>query len=210
VILVAKYKQMGGAWMAGTQDEREAEHAQGAGAVQVAEEMLPANAEHPAPTPWAEAQRRLAEGQWFWLATVRPDGRPHVVPVLAVWLDEGSSGALYFVANGASRKARNLARDPRCVLTVATEDAHLVVEGQATRISDDATLRRIAEAYATKYDWRVTVREGAFDAEYGAPTAGAPPYEVYRATPQTAFGFGTDETFSPTRWRFRRPSRAAA
>ena len=53
----------------------------------------------------------------------------------------------------------------------------------------------------------VTVRDGAFhdgafhDAE-GAPTAGPPPYDVYEVIPTTAFGFGTDESFSPTRWRF--------
>ena len=161
-------------------------------------EKLPSNADHPAPTPWAQAQRRLAEGQWYWLATVRPDGRPHVMPVLSVWLD----GALYFVAGEASRKARNLARDPRCVVTVATEDAHPVVEGEAAQVRDEARLNEVAAVYASKYEWHVTVRDGAFDADYGEPPAGPPPYAVYAVTPTTAFGFGTDETFSPTRWRF--------
>jgi pyridoxine/pyridoxamine 5'-phosphate oxidase len=70
-------------------------------------------AEATQPTPWAEAWRRLEEGGWAWLATVRPDGRPHVVPLLVVGVDD----AVAFVANGDTRKARNLARDPRCVLT---------------------------------------------------------------------------------------------
>jgi hypothetical protein len=161
-------------------------------------EKLPSNVEHPAPTPWAEARRRLTEGKWYWLATVRPDGRPHVMPVLVVWLDH----ALYFVAGEATRKAKNLARDSHCVITVATEDAHLVVEGEAAKVRDETKLQRVATAYASKYQWLVTVRDASFDADYGAPTAGPPPYEAYEVTPTKAFGFGTDETFSPTRWRF--------
>jgi nitroimidazol reductase NimA-like FMN-containing flavoprotein (pyridoxamine 5'-phosphate oxidase superfamily) len=167
---------------------------------QPAAEVLPSNADHAAPTPWAGARQRLADGQWYWLATVRPDRRPHVVPVLSVWLD----GALYFVANRATRKARNLAHDPHCAVTVATDDAHLVVEGQAALVRDAARLHGVAAVYASKYDWHVTVRDGAFDADYGAPTAGPPPYDVYEVTPATAFAFGTDESFSPTRWRFSR------
>jgi nitroimidazol reductase NimA-like FMN-containing flavoprotein (pyridoxamine 5'-phosphate oxidase superfamily) len=132
------------------------------------------------------------------LATVHPDGRPHVMPVLTVWLD----GALYFVAGEASRKARNLARDPHCVITIATEDAHLVVEGEAAKVRDEAKLNAVAAVYASKYDWHVTVRDGAFHDTEGAPTAGPPPYEVYEVIPKTAFGFGTDESFSPTRWDF--------
>lgn len=136
-------------------------------------------------------------GGTYWLATVRPDGRPHVVPVLAVWLD----GALHFTSSPTARKARNLARSPDCIIAVGAPALDLVVEGQAAKVRDDATLHRVAEAYASKYQWQVTVRDGGFWAE-GAPTAGPPPYDVYRVTPTAAFGFGTDETFGATRWRF--------
>ena len=101
-------------------------------------EKLPANAKHAAPMPWADGRQRLEAGRWYWLATVRPDGRPHVMPVLAVWLE----GALFFVAADASRKAHNLVGDPHCVMTVALEDAHLVVEGEAARVKDAAKLQR--------------------------------------------------------------------
>jgi hypothetical protein len=77
-----------------------------------------------------------------------------------------------------------------------------VVEGEAARVKDESKLQRVAHAYAEKYAWQVTVRNAALDADFGAPTAGPPPYAVYELTPSTAFGFGTDETFSPTRWRF--------
>ena len=159
----------------------------------------PLSADDPTVTPWAEARKRLAEGDWYWLATASPDGRPHVRPVLAVWLD----GALYFSTSPASRKGKNLARDARCVIAAEGDALHLVVEGEAAKVSDDTTLRRVAEAYASKYGWQVAVRDGAFHAD-GAPTAGPPPYDVYAVTPTTAFGFGTDESFSPTRWRFSR------
>ena len=59
-------------------------------------------------TSWAEARRRLAEADTYWLATVRSNGRPHLVPVLAVWLDDALH---FFVASRTSRKAKNLARD---------------------------------------------------------------------------------------------------
>jgi nitroimidazol reductase NimA-like FMN-containing flavoprotein (pyridoxamine 5'-phosphate oxidase superfamily) len=160
-------------------------------------EKLPSNADHAEPTAWSDGVRHLAHGQWYWLATVRPDGRPHVMPVLSVWVD----GALYFVAGERTRKARNLAADAHCVITHEEGDAHMVLEGTATIVRDEPTLRRVADEYASKYGWHPRPEDGAFDADYGAPTAGPPPYDVYEVTPTTAFGFGM-ETFSPTRWRF--------
>jgi nitroimidazol reductase NimA-like FMN-containing flavoprotein (pyridoxamine 5'-phosphate oxidase superfamily) len=154
-------------------------------------------AEDTTPTPWAEARERLADADTYWLATVRTDGLPHLVPLLAVWV----GGALCFVASLTSRKARNLACDPHCVVASRRDALDLVVEGTAAKVSDEARLHRVAEAYMNKYGWPVTVRDGAFYAD-GAPTAGPPPYEVYEVTPTTAFGFPWDETFSPTRWRF--------
>jgi len=148
-------------------------------------------------TTWADVRRRLAEARTYWLATVRPDGRPHVMPLLAVWLD----GALHFVASGTSRKARNLALSPRCVVTASDPALDLVLEGKAVKVRDEARLHRLAEAYASKYGWPVTVHDGAFQGE-GAPTAGPPPYEVYEVVPSVAFGFGTDESLNAMRWRF--------
>jgi Pyridoxamine 5'-phosphate oxidase len=151
------------------------------------------------PTPWASARGVLEDGRpTYWLATVRPDGRPHVMPLLGVWVE----GRLYFCAGEGTRKARNLARHSTCVVTVEEGPLDLVVEGEAVKARDEATLRRVAEAYAAVYGWRVTVRDGAFTGTEGAPTAGPPPYDVYEVTPAIAFGFGTDETLTPTRWRF--------
>jgi nitroimidazol reductase NimA-like FMN-containing flavoprotein (pyridoxamine 5'-phosphate oxidase superfamily) len=133
----------------------------------------------------------------YWLATVRPDGRPHLVPVLAIWVD----GALHFVASPTSRKAKNLASNAHCVIATGSDGLDLVVEGEAAKVTDEAMLHRVADVYMSKHEWPVTVRDGAFYGE-GAPTAGPPPYEVYEVAPTTAFGLATDESFSPTRWRF--------
>lgn len=164
----------------------------------VAEQSL--IADDTTPTPWAEARGHLERGSTYWLATVRPDGRPHAVPVLAVWAD----GALHFVANETSQKAANLAHNSGCAITTASNTFDLVVEGDAIKMRDDATLRRVADVYASKYGWNVTVRDGAFHDTEGAPTAGPPPYDVYEVTPTVAFGFGTQEETmnAATRWRF--------
>ncbi len=151
------------------------------------------------PIPWAEARERLAGERFYWLATVHADGRPHVRPVLAVWVE----GALYSSTNPTARKGRNLAADPRCSVTARTDDMDVVVEGTAARVTDQETLARVAEEYRSKYGWPVEVEDGAFDAPYGAPTAGPPPYVVYRIAPVQVFAFGTDDALGPrtTRWR---------
>jgi hypothetical protein len=148
---------------------------------------------------WTGARTRLAEAETYWLATARPGGRPHLVPVLAVWVE----GALHFAASPASRKGKNLARDARCAIATRSRGLDLVVEGEAARVTQAAGLRRVAGAYAAKYGWPVTVRDGAFHGD-GAPTAGPPPYNVYEIIPTVAFGFPADGASAPTRWRFER------
>ncbi len=149
-------------------------------------------------TPWDDALRRLAEGGTYWLATVRADGRPHVMPVLAVVVE----GALHFSTGAGTRKGKNLAESPHCAVALSAPGLDLVVEGTAPRVTDERRLARVAEAYDAKYGWRVTVRDGAFHDAEGAPTAGPPPYDVYEVAARTAYGFGTDGMFASTRWRF--------
>jgi len=69
------------------------------------------------PTPWAEAREHLAKADVYWLSTVRPDGRPHVTPLIAVWLD----GALHFCTGESERNNKNLARNPRIVVTTGMQ-----------------------------------------------------------------------------------------
>jgi nitroimidazol reductase NimA-like FMN-containing flavoprotein (pyridoxamine 5'-phosphate oxidase superfamily) len=156
--------------------------------------------------PWARAEERLRAAGGFWISTVRPDGRPHMTPLIAVWLD----GSLYFSTGPAERKARNLAANPHCVLTTGSdawdEGFDVIVEGDAVRVTDEARLRRIADAYVAKYGsaWRFGVRDGAFRHDPES-LRGDDPGEawVYEVAPVTAFGFGKGE-FTQTRWRFPR------
>jgi general stress protein 26 len=149
------------------------------------------------PTPWAEARERLATAKVYWLSTVRPDGRPHVTPIAAVWLDD----ALYFTTGHMERKAKNLAQNTHCVVTTGCnglEGLDLVVEGDAVRVTDETRLQRLADEYVAKYDqlFRFTVRDGAFYLEGSEIEV-----LVYELASTTAFGFGKS-TFSQTRWRF--------
>lgn len=149
-------------------------------------------------TDWAQARGRLEDAEVYWLSTVRPDGRPHVTPLLSVWLDS----ALHFCTGPSERKARNLEQNTHCVITTGAntlnEGLDIVVEGDAARVSDDATLRRIAEAYESKYgsDWHFEVRDGAFHSEGNEAL-------VFEVAPTAVFGFGKGE-FSQTRWHFDR------
>jgi hypothetical protein len=134
-----------------------------------------------------------------WLATVRPDGRPHVMPLGVLWVGD----AFYFTAGAATRKAKNLAHDRRCVITVATHDFDLVLEGAAVKVSDPTTMARVAEAFRAD-GWPASVDESgtALTADYSAPSAGPPPWDVYAFTPETVFALGTAEPYGATRWRF--------
>ncbi len=154
------------------------------------------------PTSWVETRGHLerAKAEVFWLTTVRSDVRPHVTPLLSVWLN----GALYFCTGPSERKAKNIARNAHCVLTtscnVLNAGLDLVVEGEATTVSDETELRSVADTYEAKYDPHFTVPEGTFfglgDAIRGGDAL------MYRVAPSTAFGFGKGKPFSQTRWRF--------
>jgi general stress protein 26 len=152
-----------------------------------------------APIPWARALTQLEAGaaKAAWLATTRPDGRPHIAGVGALWVD----GRLYFTSGDGTRKSRNLAANPHCAVALSLPDLDLVVEGTAARVTDEATLARLAERYAAQ-GWPATVSDGAITAPYSAPSAGPPPWDLYVVTPVTAFGVATAEPYGATRWRF--------
>src|SRR5450755_1358774 len=102
------------------------------------------------PTEWGKGRRELRDAEVYWLSTVRPDGRPHVTPLLGVWLD----GALYFCTGPNERKAKNLAQNPGCVLTTgrnSLDGLDLVVEGQAMTVGDEVERRSVADTFESKY-----------------------------------------------------------
>jgi general stress protein 26 len=153
------------------------------------------------PIPWSRALEALesadSRNQTHFLATTRPDGRPHVAAVGALW----DGGTFYFVSGAGTRKSRNLAENPNCVISVSLTGIDLVVEGMATIVRDEPTLQRLAERYGAQ-GWPATVKDGAFTHEYSAPSAGPPPWDLYVLAPVTAFGVLTTEPGGATRWRF--------
>jgi general stress protein 26 len=149
------------------------------------------------PSTWGEARERLEEAPLSWLSTVRPDGRPHVTPLLLVLLGDD----LFFCTGPDERKARNLADNPHCVLTTGCnsldEGLDLVVEGEAEQIKDEDLLHRVADGYLTKYgeEWHFEVYDGAFRHEDGGRAL------VFRVAPRIAFAFAKGD-FAQTRFTF--------
>jgi nitroimidazol reductase NimA-like FMN-containing flavoprotein (pyridoxamine 5'-phosphate oxidase superfamily) len=134
-----------------------------------------------------------------WLATINRDGSPHVTGVGAIWAD----GSFWFETGEHTRKGTNLGRDPRCALSVATHDFDLVVEGEATRVTDSATVAAMAARWnAAGWPARVDDTGTALTAEYSAPSAGPPPWTVYRLAIKGATAIQTVEPGGATRWRF--------
>ncbi|GAA0949080.1 pyridoxamine 5'-phosphate oxidase family protein [Pseudonocardia zijingensis] len=148
------------------------------------------------PTPWETTVEALEAAELCWITTVRADGRPHVTPLVAVWLD----GALHFGTGAAEQKAVNLRTNPHVVLTTGSSTwdhgLDVVVEGDAVRVTDDAALQRLADAWRTKWDgrWQFEARDGAF--HHGAGEA-----LVFAVAPTKVLAFGKG-TYSHTRHRF--------
>jgi PPOX class probable F420-dependent enzyme len=136
--------------------------------------------------PWSWAEERLARAHDYWVATVRPDGRPHLMPVWAMWHE----GALWFSSSNRSRKATNLAADSRC--TIATDDAAepVVVEGVAEVVVGAAALGQMLELENAKYG-----------TDYGMEMLDPALNTCWRVRPVWAFGLAAgDFTGSPTCW----------
>ncbi len=144
------------------------------------------------PVDWADITEKLDAGsapapdahnaRTTWLATLNEDGSPHVTAVGAVWLD----GAFWFQTGDGTRKARNVARDGRCSISLSIRDADVVVEGDATRVTDPAVVARIATKWADD-GWPVEPDENGtgITAPFNAPTQGPPPWHVYRVEPRS-------------------------
>jgi hypothetical protein len=134
-----------------------------------------------------------------WLATINEDGSPHVTGIGAMWVD----GAFWFETGEQTRKGRNIARDPRCTLSVATHRFDLVLEGDASMVTDPSIVADLAARW-TADGWPCRVDESgtALTADYSAPSAGPPPWPVYRIEPRRATALLTIEPGGATRWTF--------
>lgn len=139
--------------------------------------------------PWSWAEERLSSTRNYWLASTRPDGRPHVMPVWGLWWQ----GAFYFSTGDKTVKARNLAANPHCVVCPALGDEAVILEGAVDLLPASPALQPLWAAYRKKYAWDMK----------GSP--------FYAVRPRTVFGFiETDDLFTKTatRWLFHSPARS--
>lgn len=148
------------------------------------------------PTPWPDAVGVLDRAELYWLTTVRRGGRPHVTPLIGVWLD----GALHFCTGPREQKARNMEHNRQVALTTGTntwaQGLDVVIEGTALRVDDRPTLQRLAAAYEHKYGsaWHFEVGDGVFGAGDDAAA-------VFRIEPGKVLAFAK-EPHAQTTYRF--------
>ncbi|MEU4670180.1 pyridoxamine 5'-phosphate oxidase family protein [Amycolatopsis sp. NPDC023774] len=151
------------------------------------------------PTPWEETEGALRRIQKFQLCTVRPDGRPHVTPLLAIW----ALGAMWFTTGDNEQKAKNLSANPHCVLTAGTgtlTGTDYLVEGTANLVTDQATRETVAAAFEQAYGWQLTREDGTWYQLGDAVRTGN--VQLYRVRPEKGFAFTTGSASSQTRYRW--------
>lgn len=157
-------------------------------------------------TDWADTRAILEKAELSWISTVRADGRPHVTPLVAVWLD----GAAYFTTGPDEQKARNLSHNPHVVLTTGSAEwrhgTDVTVEGEARQVTDADILKQLTEAWKAKWDgrWRFQANEGGLSHENGGGAL------VFQVTPTKVLAFGKGG-FKHTRHLFEnRPNTTAS
>jgi nitroimidazol reductase NimA-like FMN-containing flavoprotein (pyridoxamine 5'-phosphate oxidase superfamily) len=152
------------------------------------------------PAGWEETRRALEIAELFWISTVRADGRPHVTPLVAVWLDD----ALHFHTGAEEQKFVNLHTNPQVVLTTGCNQwdrgLDVVVEGSAVPVTDDTVLTRLAEVWAGKWDgrWQLVARDGFFYHR----TANGGASHVFRVEPIKIFAHAKGDPFGATTHTF--------
>lgn len=156
--------------------------------------------------PWSRALSVLEDAPFapsvaFVLGTVRPDGTPHASGIGAAWHD----GAFYFKTGPDTGKGRHIAANPAVTMWGRLPGLDLTVEGDAERVTDTDTLAAIAKQY-NDGGWPVEVEGDTFTAPYSAPSAGPPPWHLFRIVPRRAFGITTAEPYGATRWRWQTPA----
>lgn len=135
--------------------------------------------------PWSWGAERVAAARNYWVATTRPGGRPHAMPVWGVWLDAG----FWFATDRRSRKARNLAASPALVVHLESGDEVVILDGTAEPVTDASRLARFGDAYHAKYGLR--------------PEDAGPDGVTYRLWPRVAYAWRErDFPQSATRWHF--------
>ena len=132
---------------------------------------------------WRRVEEHLSSARNYWVATVRPDGRPHTTPVWGLWVD----GAFFFGAGPDTRKARNLAENPYVAVHLESGDDVVILEGLSEDLvtTADVAARIIA----------------AWEAKYGRLLPEPATRGIFRVRPRTARAW-TRFPDDATRWQF--------
>ncbi len=149
-------------------------------------------------TPWEETRRVLETAEIYWLATVRPDGRPHVTPVKPAWLD----GTLYFSTGSIAQKLKNLRGNPQVVLTTGCNHLEpgldIVIEGEAVSVTDAAVHEGLYQTWLIQWGegWPIQLHNGVLWDEHGEPLL------VFSVTLTKIFAYARGDQWSQTRYQF--------
>ena len=137
--------------------------------------------------PWSHAEGQLQEAQYYWIATTRPNGHPHVTPLWGVWID----GAFYFDGVPETRWAQNLAENPAMALHLERGDDVVIVEGNVDKLApvtnSDLAARIVAE----------------WDRKYGRLHPDPAGEGLFRLRPRTVRAWSTPLLTDSTSWTFR-------
>ncbi|HEX6659505.1 MAG TPA: pyridoxamine 5'-phosphate oxidase family protein [Ilumatobacter sp.] len=150
------------------------------------------------PTAWEDGQRALTDARIYWIVTVRHDLRPHVTPLIGLFVDD----TFYFCTGPGEQKAKNIVDNSNCAVVTGTNTygagLDVVVEGNAERVLEEARLLELARALEEKYgsDWHFEVRDSAFHHTDGGEAW------VFEVAPDKALGFEKGDPPGQTRWRF--------
>lgn len=139
--------------------------------------------------PWSWAEQRLKKSHNYWITTVKPDGSPHSMVVWGLWQE----GRFLFSTGRKSRKTRNLAHNPKCVVATERADEAVIVEGTA-EIADQAVRRKFLPPYERKYEFDMsTMKQDILSMKE----------PVFAVRPRKVFGLWEKEFIGKsTRWTF--------
>jgi general stress protein 26 len=133
--------------------------------------------------PWKWAVKSLTDSREYWIVTVRSDGRPHAMIIWGLWFD----GAFWFGTGRKTQKARNLAKNPNCIVGTQNAAEAVILEGVAELITDSGIAKKLGPASLSKY--------GMSGSDGSEP--------LYRVRPTRVFGL-IEKSFpkTATRWTF--------
>ena len=97
-----------------------------------------------------QVERRLQTEQNLWLATVRPNGAPHLVPIWFVWV----AGKIYLCTGADSVKVRNLLQNPQVSIALEDGTQPIVLEGLAQPVGQADIV--VLSEFQRKYAWDIT------------------------------------------------------